>query len=68
MKKLILSLMLVSGSIGMAQANLTLSGSHTSNLQTGVIETYFIKANATGSADIYVDQEVREKYDCSFFQ
>ena len=65
MKKLILSLMLVSGSIGMAQANLTLSGSHTSNLQTGVIETYFIKANATGSSDIYVDQDVRA--DGSFF-
>ena len=51
--------MLLSGSIDMAQANLTLTGSHTSNLQNGVIETYFIKANATGSADIYVDQNVR---------
>ena len=59
MKKLILSLMLLSGSIDMAQANLTLTGSHTSNLQNGVIETYFIKANATASSDIYVDQNVR---------
>ena len=51
--------MLLSGSIGIAQANLTLTGSHTSNLQNGVIETYFIKANATANADIYVDQNVR---------
>ena len=65
MKKLILSLMLLSGSIDMAQANLTLTGSHTSNLQNGVIETYFIKANATASSDIYVDQNVRA--DGSFF-
>ena len=64
-RKLITSLVMFGASVGVAQANLTLTGSHTSNLQQGVIETYFIKADATGSADIFVDQDVRA--DDSFF-
>ena len=64
-RKLITSLVMFGASVGVAQANLTLTGSHTSNLAIGEIETYFIKADATGSADIFVDQDVRA--DDSFF-
>ena len=58
-KKFITPFLMLGVFITDAQANITIPGSHTSNLQNGVIETYFIKANATGSADIYVDQKVR---------
>ena len=64
-KKFITPFLMLGVFITDAQANITIPGSHTSNLQKGVIETYFIKANATGSADIYVDQNVR--VDGSFF-
>lgn len=64
-RTLITSLVMFGVSVGVAQANLTLTGSHTSNLEQGVIETYFIKADATGIADIFVDQDVRA--DGSFF-
>lgn len=54
MKKNIIAAALVFGiSTGAAQANLTINGAHNST-NINQIETYFIQANATGNADIFM--------------
>ena len=58
-KKFITPFLMLGVFITDAQANITIPGSHTSNLLNGAIETYFIKADTTSSTDIFVNQNVR---------
>ena len=58
MKKNILAVAVIFGlSAGAAQANLTINSAHIST-NTNQIETYFIQANATGNADIFMQSQV----------